>query len=215
MCPPCGVGWTDRWPLAGPAEQRSHFWSGTCSTPPPPSLLDMLLLSACQACCCARQEGVEVLPAATTPPPLLLRRMGCQHGRHGPVQVEDLLEYYLQRATTTQSEAERLLAGSRDLEESIGVSLSARRFEVCWWLATPASNSLTAATTIILQQFCAPTSPAAARQQLQHSIALEPSQQAQAHQSVLGPTRRNALRLLHLWFCSLTLPGPNISLTAA
>jgi len=53
-------------------------------------------------------------------------------------EVEDLLEYYLQRATTTQSEAERLLAGSRDLEESIGVSLSARRFEVSpcfmrWW----------------------------------------------------------------------------------
>lgn len=45
-------------------------------------------------------------------------------------EVEDLLEYYLQRAANTQSEAERLLAGSRDLEESIGVSLSARRFEV-------------------------------------------------------------------------------------
>jgi len=45
-------------------------------------------------------------------------------------QVEDLLEYYMQRAATTQSEAERLLAGARDLEESIGVSLSARRFEV-------------------------------------------------------------------------------------
>ena len=36
----------------------------------------------------------------------------------------------MQRAATTQSEAERLLAGARDLEESIGVSLSARRFEV-------------------------------------------------------------------------------------
>ncbi len=35
-----------------------------------------------------------------------------------------------QRASTTQSEAERLLAGARDLEESIGVSLSARRFEL-------------------------------------------------------------------------------------
>ncbi len=46
------------------------------------------------------------------------------------MQVEDLLEYYMQRAATTQSEAERLLAGARDLEESIGVSLSARRFEV-------------------------------------------------------------------------------------
>ena len=45
-------------------------------------------------------------------------------------EAEDLLEYYLQRAATTQSEAERLLAGARDLEESIGVSLSARRFEV-------------------------------------------------------------------------------------
>ena len=45
-------------------------------------------------------------------------------------QVEDLLDYYLQRAASTQTEAERLLAGARDLEESIGVSLSARRFEV-------------------------------------------------------------------------------------
>lgn len=45
------------------------------------------------------------------------------------VQVEDLLEYYMQRAATLQSESERLLAGARDLEESIGVSLSARRFE--------------------------------------------------------------------------------------
>ena len=47
----------------------------------------------------------------------------------GRVQVEDLLDYYLQRAASTQTEAERLLAGARDLEESIGVSLSARRFE--------------------------------------------------------------------------------------
>jgi len=45
-------------------------------------------------------------------------------------EIEDLLEYYLQRAATTQSTAERLLADARDLEESIGVSLSARRFEV-------------------------------------------------------------------------------------
>lgn len=47
----------------------------------------------------------------------------------GNAQVEDLLEYYMQRAATLQSESERLLAGARDLEESIGVSLSARRFE--------------------------------------------------------------------------------------
>lgn len=45
-------------------------------------------------------------------------------------EVEDLLEYYLQRSSATQSEAERLLEGARDLEESIGVSLSARRYEV-------------------------------------------------------------------------------------
>lgn len=45
-------------------------------------------------------------------------------------EVEDLLEYYLQRAATTQTEAQRLLDGARDLEESISVSLSARRFEV-------------------------------------------------------------------------------------
>jgi magnesium transporter len=41
-----------------------------------------------------------------------------------------MLEYYLQRASGTQSEAERQLEGARDLEESIGVSLSARRYEV-------------------------------------------------------------------------------------
>jgi hypothetical protein len=51
-------------------------------------------------------------------------------------ETEDLLEYYLQRAAGTQSEAERLLAGARDLEESIGVSLSARRFEVSKWIIT-------------------------------------------------------------------------------
>jgi CorA-like Mg2+ transporter protein len=45
-------------------------------------------------------------------------------------EVEDLLEYYLQRNTSIQTEAERLLAGARDLEESIGLALSARRFEV-------------------------------------------------------------------------------------
>lgn len=45
-------------------------------------------------------------------------------------EVEDLMEYYLQRASATQDEAERLLADARDLEESIGISLSARRFEV-------------------------------------------------------------------------------------
>ena len=45
-------------------------------------------------------------------------------------EVEDLLEYYLQKAAATQDEAEKLLAGARDLEESIGVGLSARRYEV-------------------------------------------------------------------------------------
>ena len=45
-------------------------------------------------------------------------------------EVEDLFEFYLQRATSIQTEAERLLAGARDLEESIGLTLSARRFEV-------------------------------------------------------------------------------------
>jgi magnesium transporter len=45
-------------------------------------------------------------------------------------EVEDLLEFYLQRAMAIQTEAERLLDGARDLEESIGLALSARRFEV-------------------------------------------------------------------------------------
>ena len=45
-------------------------------------------------------------------------------------EVENLLEYYLQRCETCHGEAERLLENTRDLEESISVSLSARRFEV-------------------------------------------------------------------------------------
>eukprot|EP00210_Caulerpa_lentillifera_P009143 g8717.t1 len=45
-------------------------------------------------------------------------------------EIEDMLEYYMQRSATVESETERILAGARDLEESIGVSLSARRFEV-------------------------------------------------------------------------------------
>ena len=45
-------------------------------------------------------------------------------------EVEDLLEYYLQRVATNSSEAEKLLSGARDLEESIAVSLSARRLSV-------------------------------------------------------------------------------------
>lgn len=45
-------------------------------------------------------------------------------------EVEDLIEYYLQRAFATQGESERLLAEARDMEESIGISLSARRYEV-------------------------------------------------------------------------------------
>lgn len=45
-------------------------------------------------------------------------------------EIEDLFEYYLQSTVTTQAEAERSLQLARDLEESIGVNLSARRFEV-------------------------------------------------------------------------------------
>lgn len=44
--------------------------------------------------------------------------------------MENLLEYYLQRCETCHSEAERLLENTRDLEDSITVSLSARRYEV-------------------------------------------------------------------------------------
>merc|ERR1711990_773043 len=45
-------------------------------------------------------------------------------------EIEDVLEYHLQRAATTQAEAERSLQLARNLEESIAVNLSARRFEV-------------------------------------------------------------------------------------
>lgn len=45
-------------------------------------------------------------------------------------EVENLLEFYLQRAESAHGDAERLLENTRDLEESISVSLSARRFEV-------------------------------------------------------------------------------------
>ena len=106
------------------------------------------------------------------------------------MQVEDLLEYYLRRATTTQAEAERLLAGSRDLEESIGVSLSARRFEVWQWLAAPASAAMAAATTLHSAAVPPPTPEAAARQQLQHNIALESHLSKRKRISLcLGPDR--------------------------
>jgi len=45
-------------------------------------------------------------------------------------EVEDLIEYYFQRCAGTHSDAERLLQGMRDMEESISVVLSSRRFEV-------------------------------------------------------------------------------------
>ena len=45
-------------------------------------------------------------------------------------EVEDLIEYYLQRCTSIFNETETFLVGMRDMEESIGVVLSSRRFEV-------------------------------------------------------------------------------------
>ena len=71
-------------------------------------------------------------------------------------EVEDLLEYYLQRAAATQSEAERLLDGARDLEESIGVSLSARRFEVRRHLGTMHASTTRIALRLDCLSCCAP-----------------------------------------------------------
>jgi hypothetical protein len=45
-------------------------------------------------------------------------------------EVENLIEYYLQQTETVHSTAEQLLENTRDLEESISVSLSSRRYEV-------------------------------------------------------------------------------------
>ena len=45
-------------------------------------------------------------------------------------EVENLIEYYLQQTETVHSTAEQLLENMRDLEESITVSLSSRRYEV-------------------------------------------------------------------------------------
>jgi len=45
-------------------------------------------------------------------------------------EVENLIEYFLQRAEVLHSEAERLLENMRDFEESLRVSLSARRLEI-------------------------------------------------------------------------------------
>ena len=44
--------------------------------------------------------------------------------------MENLIEYYLQQTENVHSAAEQLLENTRDLEESIGVSLSSRRYEV-------------------------------------------------------------------------------------
>ena len=142
-----------------------------------------LKASSCLAAplpCLARPR--PLLPCLPDPPPSWSLEQ--EEEERELEEVEDLLEYYLQRAANTQvrwggssqgqaweprqhtrstrhrssglwraylicrhagahpaprappgsqrlqSEAERLLAGARDLEESIGVSLSARRFEV-------------------------------------------------------------------------------------
>ena len=45
-------------------------------------------------------------------------------------EVENLIEYYLQQTETVHSAAEQLLENTRDLEESISVSHSSRRYEV-------------------------------------------------------------------------------------
>ena len=45
-------------------------------------------------------------------------------------EVENLIEYYLQQTETVHNAAEQLLENTRDLEESISVSLSSRRYEV-------------------------------------------------------------------------------------
>ena len=45
-------------------------------------------------------------------------------------EVENLIEYYLQQTETVHSRGEQLLENTRDLEESISVSLSSRRYEV-------------------------------------------------------------------------------------
>ena len=45
-------------------------------------------------------------------------------------EAELLLEYYLQRTEIVHTEAERLLEATRELEDSISVSLSSRRYEV-------------------------------------------------------------------------------------
>ena len=84
--------------------------------------------------------GLSVDPSALTPPALpaldaeaaaaLAELTDAEKEEREVEEAEDLLEYYLQRAATTASEAARLLAGARDLEESIAVSLSARRFEL-------------------------------------------------------------------------------------
>ena len=75
-------------------------------------------------------------------------------------QVEDLLEYYMQRAATLQSESERLLAGARDLEESIGVSLSARRFEVGFSALLSEGNQSWATRRLSMQRRYVPASVA-------------------------------------------------------
>lgn len=103
-----------------------------------PSLLPSAETAAAAAAAAAdsKAERARIRSAAReepAPPPAsdaLVEMIEEEEEERELEEVEDLLEYYLQRAATTQSEAERLLAGARDLEESIGVSLSARRFEV-------------------------------------------------------------------------------------
>eukprot|EP00271_Cylindrocystis_brebissonii_P007539 TRINITY_DN21103_c0_g1_i1.p1 TRINITY_DN21103_c0_g1~~TRINITY_DN21103_c0_g1_i1.p1 ORF type:complete len:623 (-),score=85.43 TRINITY_DN21103_c0_g1_i1:438-2306(-) len=53
-----------------------------------------------------------------------------QHAEEEEQEVEMLLEYYLQRCDSCNGQAEKLLDSAKEMEDSIGVNLSARRLEV-------------------------------------------------------------------------------------
>lgn len=84
----------------------------------------------CEHCCTLlRTRGYDEDPEKRGA--AVLRRLEEQEEEEEEMEeVEDVLQYYLQKTANVENEAQQYLDAARDLEESISVQLSARRFEV-------------------------------------------------------------------------------------
>ena len=183
----------------------------------------------------------EVPPAGRHHHPASSTCCCCQHGKHVAVQDRNLLKCYLQQHFHPPSSSATFVVNLADLSlcrwrtcwsttcsvpPPPSLRQSACLLAVATWRSPSGCRCLHDAlrcgsgwlhlhSTPWQQQllsFCSSSAlpPPQPLPDSSCSIALRLS-----HRPVLGPTWHENLRLLDLWFCRLTLPGPNISLTAA